>query len=337
MNSTSPNLAVTTEVNNVADSAIQKLSKLRSSLHNNLVGNKNLVDSMLICLLCDGHLLIEGMPGLAKTLAAKTLAKGIEGDFHRIQFTPDLLPADLIGSDILNPASQSFSFNKGPIFQNIVLADEVNRAPAKVQSALLEAMEEKQVTVGQKTYELPKLFMVLATQNPIEQEGTYTLPEAHIDRFFMHVLINYPEHDEEIAILNLHEQRSNRNSLLNIEVTSQEEIFAARAAVKQIFVDDKLKNYIVSLVRATRSPEKYHLEIAKLLRFGASPRATIALLSAAKAYAWLLGNDYVAPEHIQFVAANILRHRIMPSFEAIADGKSADHIISELLKLVAIP
>ncbi len=315
----------------------KKLNKLRTSLNNNIVGQQNLIDSMLISLLCDGHMLIEGMPGLAKTTAAKALAMGLEGQFHRIQFTPDLLPSDVIGSDILNQETQKFTFKKGPIFHNVVLADEINRAPAKVQSALLEAMEEKQVTVGEKSYKLADLFMVLATQNPIEQEGTYQLPEAQLDRFLMHVLVEYPNHEQELKILELNEQRKNRHDLLNIEITKQEEIFAARKAIRGIYVDPKLKDYIVSLVRATREPGAYQKTLSSWLRYGASPRASIALLECAKAWAWLLECEYVSPEHIQYVAPNILRHRILPSFDAQAEGVGSDHIIKELLKLVAIP
>lgn len=316
---------------------VKKLNKLRSTLNHNLVGQQNLIDSMLICLLCDGHMLIEGMPGLAKTTAAKALAMGLEGEFHRIQFTPDLLPSDLVGSDILNQETQKFTFKKGPIFHNVVLADEINRAPAKVQSALLEAMEEKQVTVGEKSYKLEELFMVLATQNPIEQEGTYQLPEAQLDRFLMHVMVEYPSHEQELDILALHEKRASRHTLLNVEITKQEEIFLARKAVRAVYVDPKLKDYIVSLVRATREPGAYQKELAAWLRYGASPRASIALLECAKAWAWLLECEYVSPEHIQYVAPNILRHRILPSFEAQAEGISSNYIVQELLKLVAIP
>ena len=315
----------------------KKLNRLRVTLSNNIVGQQNLIDSMLICLLCDGHMLIEGMPGLAKTTAAKALAMGLEGEFNRIQFTPDLLPSDLIGSDILNQETQKFTFKKGPIFHNVVLADEINRAPAKVQSALLEAMEEKQVTVGEKSYKLSELFMVLATQNPIEQEGTYQLPEAQLDRFLMQVLVTYPTHEQELKILELNEKRNSRHDLLNIEITKQKEIFAARQEVRGIYVDPKLKDYIVSLVRATREPGAYQKTLTPWLRYGASPRASIALLECAKAWAWLLECDYVSPEHIKYVAPNILRHRVLPSFEAQAEGVVAEQIVQELLRLVAIP
>lgn len=316
---------------------VKKLNKLKTTLNYNLVGQQNLIDSMLICLLCDGHMLIEGMPGLAKTTAAKALAMGLEGEFQRIQFTPDLLPADLTGSDILNQETQKFTFKQGPIFHNVILADEINRAPAKVQSALLEAMEEKQVTVGENSYKLAELFMVLATQNPIEQEGTYQLPEAQLDRFLMHVMLDYPNHAQELEILALHEKRATRHALLTGEITKQEEIFSARIAARALYVDPKLKDYIVSLVRATREPGVYQKELAPWLRYGASPRASIALLECAKAWAWLLECDYVSPEHIQYVAPNVLRHRILPSFEAQAEGISTNYIIQELLKLVAIP
>lgn len=307
------------------------LSKLNRAIQQHIIGQKNLIESLLVAILCDGHVLIESMPGLAKTTAAKALAQGIDGKFHRIQFTPDLLPSDLIGTDVFNQATQEFSFKKGPIFQNIVLADEINRAPAKVQSALLEAMEEKQVTVGQASYALPDLFMVIATQNPIEQEGTYNLPEAQLDRFLLHVVLDYPSHAEELEIINLDQKP------IVVDKTSQAEVLEARKAIENIYVDDKLKNYIISVVQATRNPELYSQELAAWITHGASPRASKAALHCAQAYAWLYGDEYVLPEHIQVMWHNILRHRIALSFEAQADGISKDDVIEALLRVVAIP
>ncbi len=314
-----------------ASKDLTAFSKLNKAIQQHIIGQKNLIESLLVGILCDGHVLIESMPGLAKTTAAKALAQGIDGKFHRIQFTPDLLPSDLIGTDVFNQATQQFTFKKGPIFQNIVLADEINRAPAKVQSALLEAMEEKQVTVGQESYPLPELFMVVATQNPIEQEGTYNLPEAQLDRFLLHVVLDYPTHEEEFAIINLDQ------TFGIVEKTTQEEVMAARNVIKNIYVDDKLKNYIISVVQATRNPQLYSQELASWISHGASPRASKAALHCAQAYAWLYGDEYVLPEHIYAMWANILRHRIGLSFEAQAEGITKDEVIDSLLKVVAIP
>ena len=360
--------------NDLNTSAQQKLSKLRQTLHSSLIGQQQMIDSMLICLLSGGHMLLEGMPGLAKTTAAKVLAQGIEGKFHRIQFTPDLLPADLIGTDVFNQQKHEFIFKQGPIFQNILLADEINRAPAKVQSALLEAMEERQVTIGQKSYKLPDLYMVIATQNPIEQEGTYLLPEAQLDRFMMHVEVNYPDQQQELDILELSERQARNisytqrhaeytekvftageqltvsaaekgskqqglNSLITevSTITEQAEIFAARDSINSVYVDPKLKEYIVSIVRATREPQAYSSELAAWVQHGASPRASIALLACSKAWAWLTGSKHVLPQHIYKVAANILRHRVSVSFAAQAEGIKAKDVIAELLRVVAIP
>jgi len=320
-------LSKSAEPERIADA----LPRLYAALQTRVIGQKNLLESLLIALLCDGHILLESMPGLAKTTAAKSLADGINADFHRVQFTPDLLPSDLIGTDVFNQATQEFNFNKGPIFQNIVLADEINRAPAKVQSALLEAMEEKQVTVGQASYKLPELFMVIATQNPIEQEGTYNLPEAQLDRFLLHVILDYPTHNEELEILDLDSLKE------KIDKTTQKEIFAARKAVQNIYIDPKLKDYIVSVVQATRHPEKYNADLAKWIEHGASPRASLATLHCAQAYAWLYGSEYVLPEHIQAVLRNVLRHRIILSFEAQADNISKDDVIEQLISVVAVP
>lgn len=313
------------------DRETKALSKLNAAIQQHIVGQKNLIESLLVGLLCDGHVLIESMPGLAKTTAAKALAQGIDGKFHRIQFTPDLLPSDLIGTDVFNQATQEFTFKKGPVFQNIVLADEINRAPAKVQSALLEAMEEKQVTVGQASYKLPDLFMVVATQNPIEQEGTYNLPEAQLDRFLLHVVLNYPTHAEELEIINLNQTTA------AIEKTSQAEVLEARKVISNIYVDEKLKNYIISVVQATRNPQLYSKDLAAWISHGASPRASKAALLCAQAYAWLYGDEYVLPEHIEVMWHNILRHRIALSFEAQADGISKDDVLEALLRVVAIP
>lgn len=307
------------------------LGKLTKAIQKHIIGQHTLIESLLIGLLCDGHVLVESMPGLAKTTAAKALAHGVDGKFHRIQFTPDLLPSDLIGTDVFNQASQEFSFKKGPIFQNILLADEINRAPAKVQSALLEAMEEKQVTVGQSSYKLPDLFMVIATQNPIEQEGTYNLPEAQLDRFLLQVVLDYPTHDQELQIINL-----DKSPTLS-EKTSQAEVLEARKIIRGIYVDDKLRNYIVSMVQATRNPHLYSKDLGAWLSRGASPRASLAALHCAQAYAWLHGEQYVLPEHIQAVWHNVLRHRIALSFEAQADNISKNDVIDALLRVVAIP
>jgi MoxR-like ATPase len=315
-----------------------KIANLRKAIEERIIGQHSLIQNMLICLLCDGHILIEGMPGLAKTTAAKALAEGVEGNFHRVQFTPDLLPSDLIGTEIYVREKSDFTFRRGPIFNNIVLADEINRAPAKVQSALLEAMEEKQVTVGLHTYKLPELYMVLATQNPIEQEGTYNLPEAQLDRFLMHTIVGYPSPDEELQILEYDDGRRRNNMLApSATISTQEEVFAARRACTETHVDEKLKQYVVSLVSATRVPQEYDNKLAEWIRHGASPRATLALLRCAKALAWLEGSDYVSPSQVQTVAPDILRHRIIPSFEAEAGNVSRDAIVSRLMDVVAVP
>ncbi len=314
-----------------------QLSNLLKSVQSKIIGQHDLIEQILVCLLADGHILIEGMPGLAKTRSAKAIADGIEGEFHRIQFTPDLLPSDLIGTEIYIHEKSDFIFRKGPLFNNILLADEINRAPAKVQSALLEAMEEKQVTVGHKSYALPELYMVIATQNPIEQEGTYQLPEAQLDRFLMHLEVSYPNQQEELLILELDEKRQNNTHSPVLPVTTKEEVLHARQAVSSLFVSENLKKYVVSLVTATRTPEKYDRELAKWIDYGASPRATIAMIRCAKALAWLRGDEYVTPLHIHSVAPPILRHRIIPTFESEADGISRNDIVRKLLKVVAIP
>jgi MoxR-like ATPase len=311
------------------------LAHLLGSIQSKIIGQHRLIEQMLVCLLADGHVLIEGMPGLAKTKSAKALADGIHADFHRIQFTPDLLPSDLIGTEIYIHEKSDFIFRKGPLFNNVLLADEINRAPAKVQSALLEAMEEKQVTVGHHTYKLPELYMVIATQNPIEQEGTYNLPEAQLDRFMMHLEVGYPTPDEELLIIGLDEAKNNPFEAHTL--TSVEEVLQARKEAAAIYISDSLKKYVVSLVTATRTPEKYDADLAEWIEYGASPRATIALIRAAKALAWLRGEEYVTPAHIHAMAAPVLRHRIHASFEAEAKGVSRNAIVKKLLEVVAIP
>jgi MoxR-like ATPase len=285
-------------------------------------------------------LLVEGAPGLAKTTAIKALASGLEGDFHRIQFTPDLLPADLTGTEIYRPQDGSFQFQQGPIFHNLLLADEVNRAPAKVQSALLEAMAERQVTVGRTTYPLPSLFLVMATQNPIEQEGTYPLPEAQLDRFLMYVKVDYPDSSAEKQILQLARDQARENKAATVGDAAkvpQETVFKARREILDLHLADGLEEYLVQLVTATRSPQRYHDDLARWISYGASPRATIALERCARAHAWLEGRDYVSPADIHAVAPDVLRHRIIISFEAEADGISGDHIVDELLSHVPVP
>jgi MoxR-like ATPase len=327
---------VQTENEGVRQGARQLL-KLLNSVQSKIIGQHQLIEHMLVCLLADGHVLIEGMPGLAKTRSAKAIADGIEGGFHRIQFTPDLLPSDLIGTEIYIHEKSNFIFRKGPLFNNILLADEINRAPAKVQSALLEAMEEKQVTVGHETYPLPELYMVIATQNPVEQEGTYNLPEAQLDRFMMHLEVDYPTPLEELLIVELDEKRQHDLSSEGLPVTTKEEVMHARKSVSNVFISENLKKYVVSLSTATRTPEKYDPELAKWIEYGVSPRASICMIRCAKALAWLRGDEYVTPKHIQSVAIPILRHRIIPSFASEAAGISRNEIIKKLLEVVAIP
>lgn len=315
----------------------EDLKPVRDHIAARIIGQQRFVDSMLICLLSDGHLLVEGMPGLAKTTAIKAMAEAVEGDFHRIQFTPDLLPSDLIGTDIYRHEKGEFEFRPGPLFHNVLLADEVNRAPAKVQSALLESMAEHQITVGQRTYPLPKLFMVLATQNPVEQEGTYHLPEAQLDRFLMEAVVDYPTREEELKILELDLQQQKTSYTAPSKPLSQAELFAMRRDVTNLYLDPKLNNYIVDLIQATRNPKVYDPDLARWCRFGASPRASIALARCARARAWMDGDQFVAPHHIQAVAPEILRHRLLLTFEAEAEGITTDEFINRLLNLVAIP
>jgi MoxR-like ATPase len=320
-------------------SATDSIKKLKAFVGERIIGQEVLVNRLLIALLADGHLLVEGAPGLAKTRAIKVLGDGIEGEFHRIQFTPDLLPADLTGTDIYRPQDGSFEFQQGPLFSNLILADEINRAPAKVQSALLEAMAERQITVGQNTYRLPRLFLVMATQNPIEQEGTYPLPEAQLDRFLMHVRIGYPNAEEEREILSLNRREAGRpvESTASANPVSEDDIFAARDAVLNIHLAEQLEEYLVQLVLATRDPAAYGDDLAGWLQYGASPRATIFLDRCARAHAWLAGRDYVGPEDIQAVAYDVMRHRLILHYEAEADGVTADQVIGELIARVAVP
>jgi MoxR-like ATPase len=310
--------------------------RLKATLQTRIIGQPHLVDRLLIALLADGHLLVEGAPGLAKTKAIHALADRVEGDFKRIQFTPDLLPGDITGTEIYRPQQQTFDFQPGPIFHNLILADEINRAPAKVQSALLEAMAERQITVAGVTRKLPELFMVMATQNPIEQEGTYPLPEAQLDRFIMHVRIDYPDADAELKILRLvrgeamHQEDEDNTHL------SQADILAARQQCLQLHMSEAVEQYIVQLIMATRRPAGYSSELASWIEYGASPRGTIALERCARAHAWLNGRDYVSPDDVQAVAHDVLRHRLLLSFEAEASGKSTDVVIDHLLRQVAI-
>jgi len=300
-----------------------------------IVGQKYLLERMMVGLLGNGHLLLEGVPGLAKTLAVRTLSAVTESGFQRIQFTPDLLPADVVGTQIYSPKDGQFSVKKGPVFTNFLLADEINRAPAKVQSALLEAMQERQVTIGENTYKLPEPFLVLATQNPIEQEGTYPLPEAQVDRFMLKMRINYPNREEERAIM---ERMSLGTPEATRKVITPEKIMRARKLVDEIYVDEKIKNYVLDLIFATREPEKFRLESIKpLIQYGASPRATLALSKAAQAYAFLRGRGYVTPEDVKAIGPDVLRHRVLVTYEAEAEGKTAEDIVRMVFNEVEVP
>lgn len=312
---------------------------LKQSLSQTIIGQSHLVDRLLIALLADGHLLVEGAPGLAKTKAIKELSDRIEGNFQRIQFTPDLLPSDVTGTEIYRAEDGQFQFQKGPIFHNLILADEINRAPAKVQSALLEAMAERQVSVGKETFKLDDLFLVMATQNPIEQEGTYPLPEAQLDRFLMHVKIDYPDTESELAILKLarKEQKAEANHQISqLLKLSQDDIFQARSEVSEIHMSDAVEEYIVQLTMATRQPKKYGEDLARWIDYGASPRATIALDRCSRAHAWLNGKDYVSPDDVRAVLHDVYRHRILISFEAEAEGIVPDQVINELIHRVPV-
>ena len=317
-----------------------RFQQLREGLASSIIGQASLVESLLIALLADGHLLVEGAPGLAKTTAVKALAARLEADFQRVQFTPDLLPSDLTGTDIWRQQDGRFEFQPGPLFHNLLLADEINRAPAKVQSALLEAMGERQITVGGRTYALPRLFLVMATQNPIEQEGTYPLPEAQLDRFLMHVRVGYPEAGAETKILRLVREQA-REALraveTPVEMLTQAEVFAARSAVLDLHVAPALEQYLVELVLATRDAAPYDKALARRIAWGASPRGSIALERCARARAWLAGRDYVTPDDVRAVAPDVLRHRVLPSYEATAEGWDGGRLVAEVLERVPLP
>ena len=315
---------------------VNAFSTLKDYLDSQVLGQHALTEGILLALLANGHLLVEGPPGLAKTRAVNALAHGVEGRFHRIQFTPDLLPADLTGTDIYRPETGQFEFQAGPLFHHIILADEINRAPAKVQSALLEAMAEKQITVGRKTYALPELFLVMATQNPLEQEGTYPLPEAQLDRFLLHLKVDYPDAATELAILRLTRGEALSHEKAKLSPISQTDIFAARQDILKLHMAESLENYIVQLVMATRNAKAYSEQLAKWIAYGASPRASIALERCARAKAWLEGRDFVTPDDIQAVFFNVLRHRLILTYDAEAQGLSTDDVLREILKLVPV-
>lgn len=312
----------------------QNINQIKQWLASKIVGQEHLVERLIIALLADGHLLVEGAPGLAKTKAIKTLSEGLEADFHRVQFTPDLLPADITGSDIFRPQQGTFEFQAGPLFHNLVLADEINRAPAKGQSALLEAMAERQISVGKNTYQLPELFLVMATQNPIEQEGTYPLPEAQMDRFLMHIMVDYPAPETERAILALSRQEAKAQPQDTVKPLPQKTLFAARSEVLDVHMSESVEEYLVQLILATRNTQAYGGDLALWLDYGASPRATIALDRCSRALAWLEGRDFVTPDDIRAVAHDVLRHRLILSFEAEAAGITANQVIDKLLETV---
>lgn len=322
------------------DSALDAITSLKHYVNDLVIGQDKLIERMLIALLADGHLLVEGAPGLAKTRAIQVLSRGIDANFHRVQFTPDLLPADLTGTEVFRQEDSTFKFQRGPLFHNLILADEVNRAPAKVQAALLEAMAERQITVGRKTYKLPDLFLVMATQNPIEQEGTYPLPEAQLDRFLLHVTIDYPEKRHEKEILSLARNEANLTKQVNVpefKPLAQEVLLKARQHVLELHMSEELEDYLLALIAATRQPDAYNQELAEAIQFGASPRATIALDRCSRARAWLQKRDYVTPEDIQDVAYDILRHRLILSYEAEAEGVTTDQVINQIINTVGVP
>lgn len=311
------------------------VSPLKSAIGQVIIGQQYLVDRLILGLIANGHVLLEGVPGLAKTLSVRTLACAISAHFQRIQFTPDLLPADIIGTLIYNPKEHTFETKKGPVFANLVLADEINRAPAKVQSALLEAMQERQVTIGDETHMLPKPFLVLATENPIDQEGTYQLPEAQVDRFMLKLNVGYPSKVEEREIL---DRMATTSTMEDIKpVITTEDILNARKVVNEVYVDDKIKDYIVDIVFATRYPKDYNLNSESLIQFGGSPRATISLTLAAKGWAFLQGRGYVTPQDVKTIAMDVLRHRVIVSYEAEAEGKTSEDIVQEILDTLPVP
>lgn len=312
----------------------QNIDSLKTWLNSRIVGQQKLIERIIIALLADGHLLVEGAPGLAKTKAIKTVSEGLDANFHRVQFTPDLLPSDITGSDIYRPEQGIFEFQAGPLFHNLVLADEINRAPAKVQSALLEAMAERQISVGKNSYPLPDLFLVMATQNPIEQEGTYPLPEAQMDRFLMHVSVDYPSPDSEKSILQISRQEAQGEQTSDFNPISQQDLFAARKEVLAVHMNEAVEEYLVQVILATRSTEAYGGDLAAWLDYGASPRATIALDRCSRAIAWLDNRDYVTPDDVRAVTHDVLRHRLILSFEAEAAGIDANKVIDTLLSTV---
>jgi MoxR-like ATPase len=322
-------------INDEVQRASAFVQPLFAEINKVIIGQKYLVERLVIGLLANGHVLLEGVPGLAKTLAVKSLAACLDVKFARLQFTPDMLPADVIGTQIYNPQSGGFTTRKGPIFGNLVLADEINRAPAKVQSALLEAMQEKQVTIGEQTFRLEEPFLVLATQNPIEQEGTYPLPEAQVDRFMLKLKIVYPSRSEERQILDLMARTTNLPAVS--AVVKPQQILAARQVINDIYVDDKVRDYIVDLVCATREPQTYKIEVKELIQLGASPRATISLTLAAKAFAFLRGRGYVTPQDVKSIALDVLRHRVAVTYEAEAEEKTSETIIQKILDELPVP
>jgi len=316
------------ESNAFAQRIMQEVSKV-------VVGQRHLIERLLVGLLTNGHVLLEGVPGLAKTLSVKTVARTVAAKFQRIQFTPDLLPADLLGTLVYNPQSGSFSVKKGPIFANIILADEINRAPAKVQSALLEAMQEHQVTIGEETFPLEEPFLVLATQNPIEQHGTYELPEAQVDRFMLKVVIGYPSKDEERQIMK--RMAVSHPDVAVERVITPQELLAVRAVVDEVYLDEKIEEYILNLVRATRDPKAHHVELSQMIQYGASPRATMYLALAAKAYAFMQGRGYVVPQDVKTIGLDVLRHRLIPTYEAEAEGLTSEALLKRIFEQVPVP
>ncbi|MDG1891608.1 MAG: MoxR family ATPase [Verrucomicrobiota bacterium] len=322
-------------INDEVKEASGFIQPLMMEINKVIIGQKYLVERLIVGLLADGHVLLEGVPGLAKTTSVKALSNGLDLDFSRIQFTPDMLPADVIGTQIFNPQSGEFTTRKGPVFANIVLADEINRAPAKVQSALLEAMQEKQVTIGNESYVLSEPFLVLATQNPVEQEGTYPLPEAQVDRFMLKLRIEYPSRDEERQILDLMARTGSKPMATSVVETAQ--ITRARQVINDIYIDDKVKDYVVDLVCCTRDPGSYNMELEEFIQLGASPRATIALTLAAKAHAFLRGRGYVTPQDVKSMGLDVLRHRVAVTFEAEAEERTSESIIQAIFDALPVP
>jgi MoxR-like ATPase len=324
-----------TAINKRVEEASPHVYRLREEVGKVVVGQRYIIDRLLIGLLTGGHVLLEGVPGLAKTLSVKTLSQAIDASFRRIQFTPDLLPADLIGTQIYSPADGTFSTKKGPVFANVILADEINRAPAKVQSALLESMQERQVTIGDDTFELPDPFLVLATQNPLEQEGTYPLPEAQVDRFMLKLSVSYPSREEERIILDRMATTGEPPTVS--PVLSPADIVELRALVDSVYIDDKIKDYIINLVAATREPAEFDLDLGPLIQYGASPRATLSLTLAAKAHAFVSGRGYVTPQDVKSIGADVLRHRVIVSYEAEAEEVTADGLVQRIFDGVPVP